>query len=132
MPTEMTEHRSDSSSIDAPAIAKAGAAVDRDGKLRQADPVSTPTPAKQRFTRRRKLLIGVLGAVILAAAVYGIPWIRFVLSTVSTDDAFVNGHVTFVAPRVHGPGFWWMTTTVCTREIFSLNWKRSRSGTQSQ
>jgi len=103
MPTEMTEHRSDSSSIDAPAIAKAGAAVDRDGKLRQADPVSTSAlPAKQRFTRRRKLLIGVLGAVILAAAVYGIPWIRFVLSTVSTDDAFVNGHVTFVAPRVHG------------------------------
>ena len=103
MPTEMTEHRSESSSIDAPAIAKAGAAVDRDGKLRQADPVSTPAPpAKQRFTRRRKLLIGVLGAVVIAAAVYGIPWIRFVLSTVSTDDAFVNGHVTFVAPRVHG------------------------------
>jgi len=48
------------------------------------------------------LLIGVLGAVILAAVVYGIPWVRFVLSTVSTDDAFVNGHVTFVAPRVHG------------------------------
>ena len=103
MPTEMTEHRSESSSIDAPAIAKAGATVDRDGKLRQADPVSTPAPpAKQRFTRRRKLLIGVLGAVVIAAAVYGIPWIRFVLSTVSTDDAFVNGHVTFVAPRVHG------------------------------
>jgi len=48
------------------------------------------------------LLIGVLGAVVIAAAVYGIPWIRFVLSTVSTDDAFVNGHVTFVAPRVRG------------------------------
>jgi len=103
MPTEMTEHRSESSSIDAPATANAGAAVDRDGKLRQADPVSTPAPpAKQRFTRRRKLLIGVLGAVVVAAAAYGIPWIRFVLSTVSTDDAYVNGHVTFVAPRVHG------------------------------
>src|SRR6516165_1171861 len=99
----MTEHRSESSPIDAPATAKAGAAVDRDGKLRQADPVSTPAPpAKQRFTRRQKLLIGVLGAVVIAAAVYGIPWIRFVLSTVSTDDAFVNGHVTFVAPRVRG------------------------------
>ena len=49
-----------------------------------------------------KLLIGVLGAAVIAAAVFGIPWIRFVLSTVSTDDAFVNGHVTFVAPRVHG------------------------------
>src|SRR6516162_9560706 len=103
MPTEMTEHRSESSSIDAPAIAKAGATVDRDGKLRQTDPVSTPAPpAKQRFTRGRKLLIGVLGAVVIAAALYGIPWIRFVLSTVSTDDAFVNGHVTFVASRVPG------------------------------
>jgi membrane fusion protein (multidrug efflux system) len=40
--------------------------------------------------------------VVIAAALYGIPSIRFVLSTVSTDDAFVNGHVTFVAPRVHG------------------------------
>jgi membrane fusion protein (multidrug efflux system) len=131
----MTEHRTESSSIDAPAIAKAGAAVDRDGKLRQADPVSTPAPpAKQRFTRRRKLLIGVLGAVVTAAAVYGIPWIRFVLSMVSTDDAFVNGHVTFVIPvsMARLPGFWWMTTTVCRREIFSLNWTRSRSGTQSQ
>ncbi len=48
------------------------------------------------------MLIGVIGAVVMAAAVFGIPWIRFVLSTVSTDDAFVNGHVTFVAPRVHG------------------------------
>ena len=103
MPTEMTEHKSESSSIDAPAIAKEGPAVDRDGKLRDAEPVSTPAPpAKQRFTRPRKLLIGVLGAAMIAAAVYGIPWIRFVLSTVSTDDAFVNGHVTFVAPRVHG------------------------------
>jgi membrane fusion protein (multidrug efflux system) len=40
--------------------------------------------------------------VVIAAALYGTPWIRFVLSTVSTDDAFVNGHVTFVAPRVRG------------------------------
>ncbi|TAI66963.1 HlyD family secretion protein [Bradyrhizobium sp. Leo170] len=103
MPPEITEHGNESVAVDTPATAKAGATVDRDGKLRQADPVSTPAPpAKQRFTRRRKLLIGVLGAVVIAAAVYGIPWIRFVLSTVSTDDAFVNGHVTFVAPRVHG------------------------------
>jgi membrane fusion protein (multidrug efflux system) len=51
------------------------------------------------------LLIGALGAVVIAALVFGIPWIRFVLSTVSTDDAFVNGHVTFVAPRIHGQVF---------------------------
>src|SRR6516165_1255046 len=100
MPTEMTEH---SSEVDAPATAKAGAAVDGDGKIRPTDPASKPLPpANQRFTRRRKLMIGVLGAVVIAAALYGIPWIRFVLSTVSTDDAFVNGHGTFGAPRIRG------------------------------
>jgi membrane fusion protein (multidrug efflux system) len=30
------------------------------------------------------------------------PWLVTLLSTVSTDDAYVNGHVTFVAPRVAG------------------------------
>jgi membrane fusion protein (multidrug efflux system) len=49
------------------------------------------------------LLLGVLGALILAGViVYGIPAIQLALNTVSTDDAYVNGHVTFVAARVHG------------------------------
>ncbi len=30
------------------------------------------------------------------------PWVVTALNTVSTDDAYVNGHVTFVAPRVAG------------------------------
>jgi membrane fusion protein, multidrug efflux system len=42
----------------------------------------------------------VLGLAILA--VFGIPWITLMLTTVSTDDAYVNGHVTFVAARVPG------------------------------
>src|SRR5262249_20961646 len=101
MPTETTENRR--SSIDAPATGKAGAAVDRDAKLPRTDPASKPVPpGSQRFTRRR-LLTGVLGVLVLAVALwFGIPWIRLTLSTVSTDDAFVNGHVTFVAARVHG------------------------------
>jgi len=37
------------------------------------------------------------GVVILA-----VPRIQLALNTVSTDDAYVNGHVTFVAPRVSG------------------------------
>ena len=61
------------------------------------------SPAKQKAGRRRKLLLGGAGAVILAAALaVGIPWIMNALNTVSTDDAYVNGHVTFVAARVRG------------------------------
>src|SRR5258707_13444099 len=60
-------------------------------------------PPDRQSTRRRRLLIGVLGALILAAVcVLGIPWIRLTLNTVSTDDAHVNGHATFVAARVSG------------------------------
>jgi membrane fusion protein, multidrug efflux system len=52
---------------------------------------------------RRRLLIGIAGALVLAAgAWFGLPWVRLTLSTVSTDDAYVNSHVTFVAPRVQG------------------------------
>jgi membrane fusion protein, multidrug efflux system len=58
---------------------------------------------KKKADPRRKILIGAAGAVILAAVlVVGIPWILNALNTVSTDDAFVNGHVTFVAARVRG------------------------------
>lgn len=47
--------------------------------------------------------MGVLGVLVLAVAlVFGIPWVRLTFSTVSTDDAYVNGHVTFVAARVGG------------------------------
>jgi membrane fusion protein (multidrug efflux system) len=48
-------------------------------------------------------LVGLLGALILAAVcVLVIPSIRLAFNTVSEDDAYVNGHVTFVAPRVNG------------------------------
>jgi membrane fusion protein, multidrug efflux system len=66
-------------------------------------PGSEATPEKQKATRRRKMLLGAAGAVVLAAVLgVGIPWILSALNTVSTDDAFVNGHVTFVAARVRG------------------------------
>ena len=53
--------------------------------------------------RKRKLLAGVLGVAVLTVfLVFGIPWVEAMLNTVSTDDAYVNGHVTFVAPRVAG------------------------------
>jgi membrane fusion protein, multidrug efflux system len=101
MPAETIEHDRGAASIEAPATGSRDAIADRDATGARTDPGSKPA-SNQRITRRRKLLIGVLGVVVIAAVVFGIPWIRFVLSTVSTDDAFVNGHVTSVAPRVHG------------------------------
>jgi membrane fusion protein (multidrug efflux system) len=83
---------------------KPSVSIDGDAKSPQRDPASKPvTPGTQRSAPRRKLLLGVVGILVVAAALwFGVPWIRLTLSTVSTDDAFVNGHVTFVAARVHG------------------------------
>jgi membrane fusion protein (multidrug efflux system) len=45
----------------------------------------------------------VLAALVLAAIwKFGVPWIELTLNTVSTDDSYVNGHVTFIAARVSG------------------------------
>ena len=61
-------------------------------------PVSTP-PA-HRY-RKWLLLAGTVAA--LAVGVYFLaPWVNTTLNTVSTEDAYVNGHVTLVAPRVSG------------------------------
>jgi membrane fusion protein (multidrug efflux system) len=53
--------------------------------------------------RRKQLIIGgvVLAALGLGFA-FGLPAARTALNTISTDDAYVNGHVTLVAPRVSG------------------------------
>ena len=61
---------------------------------------SAAGPPWQRWRR----LLPPAGAVLgLAVAGYLlVPWLVTALSTVSTDDAYVNGHVTFVAPRVPG------------------------------
>jgi membrane fusion protein (multidrug efflux system) len=63
----------------------------------------TASPEKPKASWRRKTLLGALGVLILAGALwFGVPWVETTLNTVSTDDAYVNGHVTFVAARVKG------------------------------
>jgi membrane fusion protein (multidrug efflux system) len=48
-------------------------------------------------------LLSAGGIIVLGLVAYFlVPWITTALNTVSTDDAYVNGHVTFVAPRVAG------------------------------
>jgi membrane fusion protein (multidrug efflux system) len=78
--------------------------VQQGTELAQTDfPSKSAPPRDHRHTWGRRLLFTALGILSLAAALwFGIPWIRLALTTVSTDDAFVNGHVTFVAARVSG------------------------------
>jgi membrane fusion protein, multidrug efflux system len=69
-----------------------------------ATPVAAPKPSvvKAHLSRRR-LIIGALAIATLAFAIYhGYPIVQRMLNTVSTDDAYVSGHVTFVAARVSG------------------------------
>jgi membrane fusion protein (multidrug efflux system) len=65
-------------------------------------PDSAPLGGRPHIWRRRLLLGGVSILVLAAALYYGVPWVELTVNTVSTDDAYVNGHVTFVAARVPG------------------------------
>jgi membrane fusion protein, multidrug efflux system len=80
-----------------------GVSVDAGAKSMHLDAAEGAPSVAHGLLRRPRLLAGSVGVLALAIALwFGIPWIRFALSTVSTDDAFVNGHATFVASRVHG------------------------------
>jgi membrane fusion protein (multidrug efflux system) len=50
--------------------------------------------------RRRRLILISVGLLLLVFVI--IPWGFHSFRTVSTDDAYVNSYVTFVAPRVSG------------------------------
>jgi membrane fusion protein (multidrug efflux system) len=73
-------------------------------KNQPAAKVEAATPGKppaQPASRRRKLLLAA-AIVVAVLLIVAIPGIVHSLHTVSTDDAYVNSYVTFVAPRVAG------------------------------
>jgi membrane fusion protein (multidrug efflux system) len=100
----MTEQSDKPGSTNAQPAANADASAAHDAKSAQTPPEPGPVPQEARkASRKRKLLAGVLGVAVLAVLlVFGTPLVEEMLNTVSTDDAYVNGHVTFVAPRVAG------------------------------
>src|ERR1700719_4167579 len=59
-------------------------------------------PAAGRPRKRRRWVLPLVIVLIVLALLAGIPKILHALNTVSTDDAYVNSYVTFVAPRVAG------------------------------
>ncbi|HVE22212.1 MAG TPA: HlyD family secretion protein [Acidocella sp.] len=100
----MTEQSNKPGPPDAQPIAKGDASVAPGAASTQTLPKTAPAPqVARKAAAKQKLLIGVLAVAVLAALLmFGVPWVEELLSTISTDDAYVNGHVTFVAPRVAG------------------------------
>jgi membrane fusion protein (multidrug efflux system) len=88
-------------SIPNPQKTAAGAAVETDDKPHPSTPPA-PAPESKRHIgwRRVWLLAGLL--LLAALGYYFSPSVILAFTTISTDDAYVNGHVTFVAPRVPG------------------------------
>ncbi|MGD9633053.1 MAG: hypothetical protein AB7G28_19765, partial [Pirellulales bacterium] len=60
-----------------------------------AAPPTTTGPVSKSKLRTRVLAVGAV-VIVALATYYGWPELRLLLNTVSTDDAYVNGHVTFV------------------------------------
>lgn len=72
------------------------------GPVPSTPPKSPPAASPAHRWRKRLLLAaGAVGGLAVGAH-FLVPWARTALATVSTDDAYVNGHVTIVAPRVSG------------------------------
>ncbi|HSZ60045.1 MAG TPA: HlyD family secretion protein [Tepidisphaeraceae bacterium] len=84
--------------------------VDALAKPAESTTSPAPAPAESRdeppahFKKNtRRIALWIAGAIVLGIVlILATRWIIDVLNTVSTDDAYVNGHVTFVAPRVPG------------------------------
>ena len=90
----MSEHTSAN-----PTEAPAPAAVEAGPKPHP----DTPPPPEIKRNAQRPWVWPLVGLLVLAAlGLYLIPSVVRAFTTISTDDAYVDGHVTFVAPRVPG------------------------------
>src|SRR5262245_40280444 len=92
-----TQSMSEHASTITPKVA-APAAAETDA----ASPPAPPPPAIKRH-RGRLWVWTLVGLLVLGGlGYYYAPSVIRAFITISTDDAYVNGHVTFVAPRVAG------------------------------
>ncbi len=64
--------------------------------------VAAPSGAVTKPRRKRRLRLWILALIGLLLAAVAMLRIQHSLGTVSTDDAYVNSYITFVAPRVAG------------------------------
>jgi membrane fusion protein (multidrug efflux system) len=89
-----------------------GNSAESAGKSLHEPPPSAPTleadariaqAPNEKQPQKRPLWMWIAGGAFILLALYeAIPWAINAFRTESTDDAYVNGHVTFVAARVPG------------------------------
>jgi membrane fusion protein, multidrug efflux system len=85
-----------------PALPAAPADKDTQHEPRAAAANNPPGGKPTKRHLRRWLLTAVIVAGLATGVFFLYPWVVTALNTVSTDDAYINGHLTFVAPRVSG------------------------------
>ena len=66
----------------------------------ETKPPERPAVAPARAPKKVPWGWIVGGIVLVIVLIVGVPWVIQAFNTVTTDDAYVNGHVTLVAPRV--------------------------------
>ena len=63
------------------------------------EPVVTTSPGPSS-SKRRVIIVAIAVAALAVVSYFGVPVVGRMLNTISTDDAYVNGHVTSVAAGV--------------------------------
>ena len=94
-----TQAKPDSPAASAPSVPADQATHPDQPDAASSKPAAATAP---RAAWRKWLLAAGVVCGLALGGYFLVPWVVTALNTVSTDDAYVNGHVTFLAPRVAG------------------------------
>jgi membrane fusion protein, multidrug efflux system len=72
------------------------------GAMPSTPPLAKQAPPGWKSPRRGVIFAPLLMLALSAGGFYFAPTVERAIRTISTDDAYVNSHVTFVAPRIQG------------------------------
>ncbi len=61
---------------------------------------AAPPAGPGRPGRRRPLWFGLAAAAAILLVIFGLPYLRYARTHESTDDAFIDGHVVAISPKV--------------------------------